>query len=213
MAAREFDLRKFAGAAAAIALNIVLVAALLQAMVERAPPLRAPKESITWLSLPPKPQPHETPAARPRLATAPLGIIPGTHAITVPPATSGADLKGLHDFLFDCTAQNLAGLPPEQRAHCKGVLGPRPDDDSVDFADHTARSHDAARWARARDRKNGPLLLPCASPTAAGIGLGTLLCLGNGLVNGFDLDAQPGYADTPVEPHVPNNGDPPDAPH
>jgi hypothetical protein len=213
MAAGEFDLRKFAGAAVAIALNVAIVAALLQTTIGRTPPEQPPNESIIWLSLPPKPRPHVTPAAprRPqRPAIELLRIIPGTRAITLPPA---ADLKGLHDFLFVCTAQNLADLPPEQRAQCKGVLGPRPDDDTVDFADHTSRSRDAARWARERDRKNGPLLLPCASPNAAGIGIGTLLCLGNGLVNGFDLDAQPGYADKPVEIHVPNNGDPPDAPH
>jgi hypothetical protein len=211
MAAKEFDARKFAGAVAAIVLHVAIVAALLQATVGRTPPVQPSKELIAWLSLPSKPQPHEAPAVPQPRATAPFRIIPDGRAITLQPAANGTDLKGLHNF--DCTAQNLADLPPEQRAQCKGVLGPRPEDDSVDFADHTGRSHDAARWARGRDRKNGPLLLPCASPTAAGIGIGTLICLGNGLANGFDLDAQPGYADKPVETHVPNNGDPPDAPH
>jgi hypothetical protein len=208
--AKEFDVRKLAGAAATLVLHIAIVAVLFQATFGHAPRQQPSKEPILWLTLPSKPQLRETPVApQPHLAT-PLGIIPDARAITLPPAVSGPDLKGLHHFLFDCTAQT--DLTPQRRAQCTGMRGAKPDDDSVDFADHTARSHDAARWARGRDRKNGPLLLPCASPYG-GIGIGTLICLGNGLANGFDLDAQPGYADKPVESHVPNNGDPPDAPH
>ena len=84
---------------------------------------------------------------------------------------------------------------------------------SVDFRDHVNRSADAAHWERGRARKNNPLLLPCMNPQAAGISLGTLLCLGEGAVEGFDLDNQPGYGDTPTVTHVPNNGDPLDGLH
>jgi len=103
-------------------------------------------------------------------------------------------------------------LTPEQQAACASASSGMKRDDSVDFADHTNRVRDAALWARQKARKNGPLLLPCASTQSiyATLSTATLACLANGAINGMDLDARPMYGDKPQdEGHVPNNGDPP----
>jgi hypothetical protein len=218
-AIEAFPARRIAVAALVLALHAVLIALLLRATLSNAPPQSSSREQLTWLALraPPvvqAPPKVETPTVHARharvrtLSRAHAPSVPDYRSITFPPESTGADLKGLHQFLFDCALDNQANLTAEQRTQCAQVA--KTPDDSVDYADHTNRSKGAARWARARDRKNQPLLLPCASPQSAGIGLGTLICLGKGLFNGFDLDEMPGYADKPTVIHVPNNGDPPD---
>jgi hypothetical protein len=117
----------------------------------------------------------------------------------------------LHLYLFDCSPENDANLMQEQRAQCARAAPKH--DDSVDYADHTDRSHDSVRWARGLARQQAPTLLPCMSSQGVGVGLATFGCLGKGLVSGFDLDDESGYGGgPPAEAQVPNGGDPPPPP-
>jgi hypothetical protein len=191
--------------------HVVVIAWMLHAALSPVPVAPSVRETLLWLSLAPraKVQPPQTPAIKPekRPAVAPTRL-PDYPAIASPPTPDASSLEGLHAFLFNCTPENLANLTPEQRAQCASP-GSKPHD-SVDYADHSGRAHQAARWAHDLARKQAPLLLPCAN--AQGISpLATLACLGKSLVTGFDLNA-PGYADKPDEAHVPNGGDPPDGP-
>ncbi len=203
--------RRVLAATAVLLLHAVLLALLLHAAFSQRQPQATLGEHLYWLTLQPKPKPESPISESRRTQVRAMTRIPAPRlrplAPGVPAVPSAEALGGLHLNLFDCAPENLANLSPEQRAHCAVTLK-KPDNNSVDFADHTNRSHDAARWARALTRKQNPLLLPCASP--AGIDpIGTLACLGNGIVNGFDLGALPGYGDAPQVPeHVPNNGDP-----
>ena len=95
-------------------------------------------------------------------------------------------------------------LTPEQRTRC-AAPGPS---HAPDYADHSKEIPGAARWARELKRKQAPALLPCASNLGLAVGIGTLVCLGKGLADGFDMNDQPVYGDRPEEHHVPNNGDP-----
>ncbi len=207
---RVFPARKFAGAAGVVLLHVGVIAALLNAFHLSGPPIASPREHIVWFRLAPKPLPAEKTEApskqRERVLSTPLRY-PDYRKINLPPAIGDTDLGALHGFLFDCAPQNLINLTPEQRAQC--LTAGRKPDDSVDYADHTSRSKNAVRWARALMRKQQPTLLPCMPP----LSLAALICLGKGAADGgFDLDAQPSYGDKPRDVHVPNNGDPPDGP-
>jgi hypothetical protein len=110
-------------------------------------------------------------------------------------------------FLFDCKPEDLDKLTPKQRAECvsagvsiKPPVGP-------DFRDRTNRANQAGRWVRERQRKNAPALLPCMNPNGMP-SLSTLLCLGNGAINGFDPDSESAYGEQ-QQNHLPNNGDAP----
>jgi hypothetical protein len=208
--------RRLAGAGLVVVLHVTLIALLLHATFSPVPAARPTHEGILWFVLPQHPK-----AEKPKHVAKPAGkhpktrtIAPDYRAIALPPVTSSAPPAALHGLLFDCAPENLVNLSAEARAQCAASpLAPK-QDDSVDYADHTNRSHNAARWAREKQRKNQPLLLPCASPASifATAGIGTLICLGNGVINGFDLDKLPMYGDRPEQIHVPNNGDPPDKP-
>jgi len=196
------------------ALHAVLIAWMLHATISSRPAEMPLKETTVFFVPAPHPKvelPREKakPSARHEQKLSPRVFDYPPVTAQQPPATGGAGLEGLHAFLFDCALENLANLTPEQRAQCAGTA-PK-SNDSVDYADHADRSHNAARWARGLARKQQPLLLPCMSPQGFNP-LGTLMCLGNGLKNGIDVDAQPGYGDKPQEVHVPNGGDPPDGP-
>jgi hypothetical protein len=211
----DWPWRKVFGVAAVIVLHIAIVAMLLNATMVQRMFRPAPRETILYLQPPPKPQVKPqikrvepvarriVPIAKPRNA---VGItLPQTNT-----DTQKADSRPGYQ-LYDCRAANLPKLTDAERAACaKSAIGPKEDKgDSVDFADHSNQVPGAARWAREKARKNGPTLLPCASNAAVAVGLGTVLCLANGAINGFDLDEQPQYGDKPDDSHVPNNGDPP----
>jgi hypothetical protein len=197
---------RIAGAALVAALHVAIVVLLLHASF--APHASAPaRETILYLA-PPTPPLADKPAPLPK-APAPAVRLPALHMIALPRAP-GIDPKALEGFgraLTDCRPENIANLAQEERHRCDALsLKPR---DDVDFADHTDKqSHDAALWARGRARKNGPLLLPCMSNQGVGVGLGTLLCLGQGLAKGFKPDELASYGDIPEQVHVPNAGDP-----
>jgi hypothetical protein len=198
--------QRLTGAVLVALLHIAIVALLLDATLAPRGP-RPARETMLHLAPPPPPPPKaEIEPAAPR-APATLRL-PDYQGIVLPPAKAEKLPENLGVLLFGCRPENISQLPPEQRALCaQKTTGLKPDG-SVDFTDHTGRSRSAALWARGRARKNGPLLMPCASNTSIGVGIGTALCLANGVINGFKPDEQAIYGDRPQDVHVPNNGDP-----
>lgn len=199
-------------------LHVFIVAALLQATLQKAPATEQAREILFWFLPPPKPQKHELPKKKNQLPLAPriapMRSVPDYRTITLPPPPSpeseSTSLQDLQLPLFGCAPETLDRLSPEARAKCPPLGAPSKPDDSVDYADHTNKSREAERWARGKARKKAPLLLPCAnSENIVMTVLGALPCLANSAVNGFDLDAAPGYSDKPSQSHLPNNGDPP----
>ncbi len=211
IAGPELPWHKILGAAAVIVLHIAIIAVLLRATIVQRIFRPAPSETILLLPPPPpKPEIRRVEPPAPRIA--PILKLPDYRGLTLP-QTNDENAKagsGLGFQLFDCRIENLSRLTDEQRAACaKSSTGPKPDD-SVDFADHTNRARDATRWAREKERKNLPGLLPCASSQSIFFTLSTstILCLAHGATSGFDLDARPLYNERPEEAHVPNGGDP-----
>jgi hypothetical protein len=213
----ELPWRKFIGAAAVVVLHIAIAFVLLNATAVKRMFKPEPRETILYL------QPLQKPQVKPkveRVAPPARRIVPAAKlqnpvgAILPQPngETSKADTRPAYQ-LYDCRTANLPKLTPEQRAAClKAQVGPKPDEgDTVDYADHSDQIPGAARWAREKQRKNGPPLLPCASTQSvfATMSTATLACLAKGAVDGFDPDNAPMYGDRPEESHVPNNGDPP----
>lgn len=202
----EWPWRKVLGAVAVVVLHIAIVAVLLNATTIRGMFKPMPHETILLLRPPPKPQVrHIEPPARRIVPTFKLQDFRG---VTLPQTDENSKANASLGFqLFDCSIDNVSKLSEEQRALCaKSPTLPKPND-SIDFADHTDHVRDAALWARQKARKNGPMLAPCANNTGLGVGLGTLACLGNGLINSFDVDKMAQYGDRPNDFHVPNNGD------
>lgn len=211
-APRGLPWRKVLGVAAVIVLHIAIVLVLLRATIVQRIFRPAPRETILLLPPPPPPKPQIKRLEPPVRQIAPIIKLPDYRGLTLPQiddenAKAG---PGLSFELFDCRIENLSKLTEEQRAACaKSRVAPKPDD-TLDFADHTNRARDATRWAREKERKNLPGLLPCASSQSIFLTLstGTLFCLAHGAISGFDLDARPLYNERPEETHVPNGGDP-----
>jgi hypothetical protein len=201
--------RKMAGAALAVVLHAVIATLFPRAILA---PMRvaAPARKVIFYLRPlPQPRAKADPRERPNRKSAPDIAIPFESSTTLPQTPDAKALEGLGRELFDCRPENLSALPAEQRARCDSRrLMP---DNSVDFADHASRVRNAARWAREKQRKNGPALLPCASNQSifATMSTATLLCLLNGAIDGFDPESAPIYGERPEEFHLPNNGDPP----
>jgi hypothetical protein len=199
--------RKVFGVVAVVVLHIAIVAVLLRATIIQGIFKPAPRETILLLTPLPKPEVrHAEPPARRMVPTFKLQDYRG---VTLPQTNENSKAStGLGFQLFDCSVDNVSKLTAEQRALCaKSSTGLKPPG-SLDFADHSDHVHDAALWERQKARKNGPMLMPCANNTGLGVDLGTLACLGNGLINGFDADKMAQYGDRPEQFHVPNNGDP-----
>jgi len=214
----ELPWRKILGAGAVVVLHIAIVVVLLNATIVHRMFRPAPRETILYLQ--PLPKPKVKPRVRPQLKPVVRRIVPvlklqNGSGIPVPQTNGETPIAASRPGyqLYDCHVANLPKLTEEQRAACaKSAVGPvQSDDNSVDFADHSDRIPGAARWAREKQRKNGPALLPCASTQSvfATMSTATLACLANGAINGFDPDNAPMYGDRPEESHVPNNGDPP----
>jgi hypothetical protein len=203
----ELPWRKIFGAAMVVVLHIVIVAMLLNATVIRG--IFKPAQHETILLLPSLPKPQVKRTELPARRIVPTFKLQDYRGVTLPLKNDNSKApSGLGFQLFDCSIDNVSKLTEEQRALCaKSPTLPKPSG-SLDFADHSDHVHDAALWARQKARKNAPMLAPCANNTGLGVGLGTLACLGNGLINGFDVDKMAQYGDRPKESHLPNNGDP-----
>ncbi|HVZ70310.1 MAG TPA: hypothetical protein VG891_12670 [Rhizomicrobium sp.] len=210
------SVRELVSGAGVALLHAIVIAALVKATYVAIPNHPVAREIEIWFIFPPKPQtraelrPKNEKAKSAKQITPETTIIPDYSHIALPPSWGEKNADGLNRSLFGCEPDQIALLPPEERAKCPSIAAASRDrdKDAVDYLDHTGRSKDRLHWARGRDRKNLPLLLPCASPYGVGVGLGTLLCLAKGVAKGFDPDNQPGYMDKPVVIHLPNNGDP-----
>jgi hypothetical protein len=211
----ELPWRKIFGTAAVIVLHIAIVVVLLNATIIKGIFKPAPRETILYLRPPPKPQVKlpAKPVVPPVRKTAPVAKLQSRPSSTVPNAAAPAEVSGPASQGLDCRAANLPKLTDEQRAACaKAAVGPKQDNSDVDYADHSGEIPGAARWAREKQRKNAPPLLPCASNQSiyATASTATLLCLAKGAINGFDPDSIPSYGDKPEEePHTPNGAGPP----
>lgn len=117
------------------------------------------------------------------------GVFSGAVPFAVSPAAP-PDVTGLGQALFGCAPENIANLPPEQRAHCTAGL--------PHFDDHALlqpKSHvqDPLRREAEMRAKNTPGRVPCTSLTEvqtspAGSTMVPLIdpaCAADGLVNGF----------------------------
>lgn len=212
--------RELASAAGVALLHAIAIVALVKATYVVIPNHTIAREIEIWFIFPPKPEVEKKPehpktGERARTDIAPQATtIPDYSHINLAPLYDGKSQGDLNLSLFGCEPDHIALLSPEDLAKCPSVAAASRDrdKDAVDYHDHTDRSKDREHWARGRDRKNMPTLLPCASPAGIGVSLGTLLCLAKGATEGFDPDNQPGYMDKPVIIHVPNNGDPIDGP-
>ncbi len=207
--------RRMGGAGLVLLLHLIVIAFLLRATLIAVHVGHPAREGIVWFVFP---KPAKTKAVRIIPAPSPqsraMRFAVPRNAITTAPIVPNIAAHGdLHALLFDCDPENFVNLSPEQRARCGSAPGSaKPPSDSEVYAEHATRSNSAAHWARGVARKHEPLLLPCASPYRAGIGLSTVICVTHGLINGFDLDNQPGYDDKPEPVGVPNGGDPPAEP-
>jgi hypothetical protein len=207
---QRWPLRKLVSAGAVAVLHLLIFVLWLlppSVIVHRA----APRETILYLAPLPKPPPPKlgAPPRAPQPSTR-IAPLPDTHAIIVPLFKDDAlkGLPGLGRSLFACRPENIANLSPEEQAACASASNAPKPSGEFDFRDRSDRVPGAASWVREKARKNAPMLAPCASPHGVGVGLGTVLCLGNALVNGVKPDEQPIYGDKEDEAHVPNNGDP-----
>jgi hypothetical protein len=205
--------RKLVSAGAVVLLHL-LVLALWLAPRPAARHRPEPRETILYLPPLTKPEPPKPVAPPPRESRPIVRLppLPGSRAITIPLSkdNTAPALPGLGRSLFGCRPENFANLSPEDQAACASASnGPKPPG-APDFRDHSDHVPGAALWARQKARKNGPLLLPCASTQSifATLSTATLACLAKGAVNGMDVDAQPMYGDKPEDTHLPNNGDP-----
>jgi hypothetical protein len=164
----------------------------------------------------------EAPGEAPRLADVPpLPDVPAPPSPiwTGPPAQPQPDLAGIGRSLFGCRIENLAALSPEQRAKCsRAGFGVPPDEASLAAVAQLMARENLA-FERALAQKQGALLLPCTSSAgrpieivggspAVGITLfsigggsgGTVGCLADGLINGFDTEDQGVYQRWADEP-------------
>jgi len=203
--------RKVLGATIVALLHIAIALVFMRAVLGPKRAAAPARETILYLQPLLQPKPKIEKIVPPSRKPVPQIPIPFHNPITLPqsPDANARTLQGLGSELFDCRPENLSALSAAQRRQCENrALKPS---DSVGFADHTNRAKDAARWAREKQRKNGPPLLPCASTQSiyATMSTATLLCLAKGAINGFDPDNAPMYGDRPEESHLPNNGDPP----
>lgn len=204
-----FDVRRAAAGGAVILVHVFAIG-LFVAYDRIAVPLRetiinlpvwAPPKEVEAPPETPPPESTEPHTASP-MPDNPFVFTPNPNAITTEPGTTG-----LGGFL-NCSG-DISKLPDEQQQACARRLYGEPlGDNAPDYRDRSNSIPGAPRWAREKAKKNAPPLLPCMSPQAAGVSLGTLLCLGDGLINGFDPLNQPGYMDKPEDLHTPNNGDP-----
>jgi hypothetical protein len=85
-------------------------------------------------------------------------------------------------------------LTQAQEAQCL-TLAPN---ELPDFLEPPEQSRNATEWLRDRNRRNAPFFLPCWN----GLSPATVACVANGLVNGFDLENGPGYAEDDDDSHM-----------
>lgn len=153
--------RRTAGALLALAVQILLVMALLLWAVPPIPRARPEKEIIFHL------MPTAPPAPTVRIIGATIAPArkPVASASAPPPAASSMaapppGIAGFGQSLFGCAPENYANLPPGARAHCvkpgEGMARNQPDD----LIGGQSHVKDNARWANAMAHKQILRMLP-----------------------------------------------------
>jgi hypothetical protein len=120
----------------------------------------------------------------------PRYILPPVRDYVIAPTDPQAlalELQGVSRELFKCWPGNIAALGRSPGPQCLTLAPGR----LTDLFEPPERSANAARWLRDRDRKNAPLRLPCTY----GMSASSVLCVADGVINGFDLENAPGYAE------------------
>jgi len=169
-------------------LHVLIIAGLLRATLISVPPQRLRHEIEIWFLFPPKPKQTEPTPSSTQKSGRPVLIPDYNHIALPPPADTGATNRPL----LNCDLDHQ--MTPEERARCAREDIFRHDDGAVDYAGHLDLSVSAALWEARRERRNAPLLLPCADPQATGHMLHLdLICAGKVLLGGVDGDTQPGY--------------------
>lgn len=216
MTFETIDLRRVASALLVVLFHGLIILAFLHAVIRPALEKQQPTREVVLRFLPPAAPPAAKPAAPPppalfRLIGPPVPTSPAPGATTAPPATNNiGSLRGLYFYLYECTPENFSHLSEAERTRCaQASLTPVPND-TRSLMNQPSRAKEAPRWERALARKKNPALLPCMSPGGLNL-IGTALCLGKAAVKGGvgDLDAAPGYGDTPSVVRDPATGVPP----
>lgn len=188
---------KLAAAAAVALLHAAFIAALLYAMTESEERRASREHEITLVLVP---REAARPPLRPRRRTRrPAAIAPDYNYRFTPPVAP-ADLAGLNLALTACAPENWSKLSPEQTEACRRIDIALAADPGA-FGVHSDVK-DAKRWARELQIKQSPPMLPCASPNVSAFGilnLGTVLCLADIVVNGYDPDKMEHYAAKPQQ--------------
>ncbi len=146
--------RRIIGAAAVIALHIVIIWGLLYVTTVPMPKMiRMAHEMIVWFPVPAKPAIAPTVPLQSnrssKPARQPQPALQGFDVSHLPPVTrpqvQGEELPGVHMFLFDCKPEDLDKLTSKQRAQCIAAGVTIKPVSRLDAQDHTNRSQDARR--------------------------------------------------------------------
>jgi hypothetical protein len=179
------------GMALVALLHLLLLLGLLQAVTN---PVQLPRDTgremiLRFLPLL-KARPL-TPTPLPAPAPTRGRAIPVLPPLVAAPSAAQPNLTGLGQSLFGCAPENLANLPPDQRAACAGSLGHAPGDSELAMP----KSHvkDPVRRAAEMRTKNTPGRIPCAvlmnAPAPYGgkqiVPSADPFCVLHGLLNGF----------------------------
>lgn len=203
VSARPAGFRRLLVLGPVLLLHIALLIALLHMnwglFIEAGPPANETVFFLKPVPLVPNYQGELLPSfGRASIAVPPI-VLPALPTYRNPAANQQAiasELKGVGRALFRCWPANSYKSAEVQDAQC--LTFPSLRLPNVLEPPEQARSADV--WRRELKRRNAPFLVPCWS----GISLATIGCVANGLANGFDLDDQPGYAET--EDEEPMNG-------
>lgn len=179
---------RFVAAVAVILLHFAIVATLLNVVFKR-DRLRPGGLETTLLLLPAAQSTRRNAQIAPRRQ---IQRPTSTSAMTLA-LPSEPNTLGLGQSLFSCLPENLLGLTAEELARCR-TTHPAFRYDATAVATANLPVKERPRWERELAIKQGPLLLPCASPTASPLNIGTALCLGDMLLNGYDPDKMQHYS-------------------
>ena len=140
-------------------LHLLLIAILLTQISERAVFVEGERETV--LPLAPLPR-----ATRPRNRTRSARLPAMPRAITLPPALrlpNAPDIAALGRMLSDCTPENLANLPSEERAKCHMALGGPQGNGWIAYKRLASQSRYRAMWEAALVDEHSPLRVSCTS--------------------------------------------------
>lgn len=176
---------------ATAAFHVAVVAALLNAMASYTTRHRREREVTITLApeMLPKSQIRHAPGA-----TRSGAISHDQYRLyRLPPSLAQRpDLRGLNLALTACAPENWANLSPDIRDECRRIDVALAADPNV--LDPKYDVKDPSRWALELAIKQGPLLLPCASPDGLFVDLATLACIADMIENGYHPEKMQHYS-------------------